>query len=155
MSTSSNHYLEVFLSTGTKVGEITKSRTTDNHYLFSYTREWKQRGFPISPFIPLDGEASSESVKNFLWNLLPEGRELDELCYFKSISKFDVLAALSEMGLKLPVPYVLENRRTLIKTWNFRQLETKNLLNDFYMAISIYGRVKANYLCPEYKIRLI
>ena len=100
MTTSSTHYLEVFLSTGTKVGEISKSRTADNHYLFSYTKEWKQTGFPVSPFIPLDGEASSESVRNFLWNLLPEGRGLDELCYFKSISKFDVLAALSEMGFE-------------------------------------------------------
>jgi len=40
----------------------------------TYKKEWIDNGFAISPHLPLNGAIKSNSIKNFLENLLLEGR---------------------------------------------------------------------------------
>lgn len=63
-----------------------------------YTEEWKQNGFPLSPYLPLQGVLDKKDVKNFVLNLLPEGNGLEELSKLFHISKANAFALLNAIG---------------------------------------------------------
>src|SRR5450830_967217 len=48
-------------------------------FSLTYSPSWvaDRRGYALSPHLPLDGKATSSSIRRFLENLLPEGRALD------------------------------------------------------------------------------
>lgn len=54
-------------------------------------------GFAISPHLP-PGECSSESVKRYLANLLPEGKWLEELSLAHQIAKSNIFALIAVLG---------------------------------------------------------
>jgi len=63
-----------------------------------YTDDWKQEGFPLSPYLPLQGVIDKKDVKNFVLNLLPEGNGLEELSKLFHISKANAFALLNAIG---------------------------------------------------------
>ncbi len=73
----------------------------DGDYRFSYDNEWLLRGFPISPNIPFSGEASSDTIVNFIVNFFPEGDAFDILLENLSVRKSNVHAVLKEIGSDL------------------------------------------------------
>ncbi len=80
-----------------KVG-ILQLEPKTQEFAFAYTHKWKENGFEISPHIPFDKVASSSSIKNFLDNLLPEGRALDVFSLFFQITKNNTFAITREIG---------------------------------------------------------
>lgn len=62
---------------------------------------------------------------------MPEGRGLDELCYFKSISKIDVLAALSEMGFDTSGALCFRKPLNADKKLESSTIENEELTNRF------------------------
>ncbi len=80
-----------------KVG-ILQLEPKTQEFAFAYTHKWKKSGFEISPHIPFDTPASSSSIKNFLDNLLPEGRALDVFSLFFQITKNNTFAITREIG---------------------------------------------------------
>ncbi|VAW46727.1 Toxin HigB / Protein kinase domain of HipA [hydrothermal vent metagenome] len=78
------------------VGTITFSKIDE--CLLEYDKMWKEKGFPLSPALPLSGQFAVDAEINFLKNLFPEGDALDELLKSKRISKTNVASILQTIG---------------------------------------------------------
>ena len=50
------------------IGKLILSHSDDLELV--YTKEWKEKGFPLSPCLPLKGGHDKKDVKNFVLNLL-------------------------------------------------------------------------------------
>ncbi|KGK21896.1 hypothetical protein DC58_13915 [Vibrio navarrensis] len=57
--------LDVFIGTNTKIGRLILPVGTETEFSFIYEDEWKHTGFPISPHIPFDDQASPRSIDNY------------------------------------------------------------------------------------------
>jgi len=71
---------------------------SDLEYEFRYVDGYD--GFSISPHISTTSLATSSSIKNFLQNILPEGRVLDDIVNFTHISKDNLFALIKELGFE-------------------------------------------------------
>lgn len=49
----------------------------EDNFSFEYSDNWKTKGFALSPHMKFDSNISSNIIKNFLENLLPEGKGKD------------------------------------------------------------------------------
>lgn len=69
-------------------------------YALEYAQSWLDGGgFPVSPHLK-PGECTSDSVKRFLANLLPEGRWLEELSVSNQISRSNVFGLVAAIGVE-------------------------------------------------------
>ena len=87
--------LKVFIS-NSLVGYLYVDK--EEIYHFDYTKEWLESGFEISPHIKFNQDNSSNSIKIFFQNIIPEGRFLDEIINFSNISKNNIYAILKVIG---------------------------------------------------------
>lgn len=79
------------------VGTVLFEGATDQ-YALAYSQNWLDNaGFSISPHLQPEA-VSSESLKRFLANLLPEGRWLDELSLTQQISKANIFGLINAIG---------------------------------------------------------
>lgn len=79
------------------LGEITFEGLEDRYGL-AYDPVWLDGGgFPVSPHLR-PGECSSESIRRFLANLLPEGKWLEELSLSTHISRSNVFGLVASLG---------------------------------------------------------
>ena len=106
----------------------------DDQLFWYYTDDWKVKGFPISPHLPLLDNIPSLNVQRFLRNLLPEGHPLDELTAYYNLSKNNTYALIRALGLDIPGALVASpaEKKLPIET-QFRILSSKELiqrLND-------------------------
>ena len=90
--------LDVFIGTNTKIGRLILPVGTETEFSFIYEGEWKHRGFPISPHIPFDDQASPRSIENYLRNLLPEGEAFEEMIQNTTISKSNTFGLIRKLG---------------------------------------------------------
>jgi serine/threonine-protein kinase HipA len=72
----------------------------ENTFTFIYTDTWSSEGYAISPRLPLNKHIASSSIKNFLDNLLPEGKGLDDLTAFSHLSKNNIFGLIHAIGLE-------------------------------------------------------
>jgi len=84
---------------GVPVGTI---GVRDNQFFVEYDKAWAEKGFALSPHIPLDGTGWPVSIEHFLINLFPEGDQLDVLLRSMQIRKNNVMGILSAIGLDAP-----------------------------------------------------
>ncbi len=90
--------LDVFIGTNTKIGRLILPVGTETEFSFIYEDEWQLMGFPISPHIPVDDQASSRSIENYLRNLLPEGEAFEEMIQNTTISKSNTFGLIRKLG---------------------------------------------------------
>lgn len=90
--------LDVFIGTNTKIGRLILPVGTETEFSFIYEDEWKHTGFPISPHIPFDDQASPRSIENYLRNLLPEGEAFEEMIQNTTISKSNTFGLIRKLG---------------------------------------------------------
>lgn len=90
--------LDVFIGTNTKVGSLVLPVGAETDFSFTYDTEWIKTGFPISPFIPFNGQSNSRSIENYLRNLLPEGEAFDEMVQNTTLSKSNTFALIHQLG---------------------------------------------------------
>lgn len=90
--------LDVFIGTNTKIGRLILPVGTETEFSFIYEDEWKHTGFPISPHIPFDNQASPRSIENYLRNLLPEGEAFEEMIQNTTISKNNTFGLIHKLG---------------------------------------------------------
>lgn len=67
-----------------------------------YSSEWQQKGFAISPYLPLDNQAPASATRIFLRNLLPEGEGLDTLLETYRLSRTNTYALIRALGADTP-----------------------------------------------------
>jgi serine/threonine-protein kinase HipA len=89
--------LEIFFN-DEEVGELSYDAERERFTVW-YDARWKEKGFAISPHIPLNGPVRSEAVGIFLRNLLPEGEALGELAQYVRVSRESTFALLRHIGL--------------------------------------------------------
>ncbi|MBB1466622.1 HipA domain-containing protein [Vibrio sp. SG41-7] len=90
--------LDVFIGTNTKIGRLVLPVGTETEFSFIYEDEWQLMGFPISPHIPVDDQASPRSIENYLRNLLPEGEAFEEMIQNTTISKSNTFGLIRKLG---------------------------------------------------------
>jgi serine/threonine-protein kinase HipA len=79
------------------LGKITLEENGEK-YALEYTPSWlNEGGFSVSPHLK-PGECTSESVRRFLANLLPEGRWLEELSISSHISRANIFGLVAAIG---------------------------------------------------------
>ena len=117
--------MKLFISFNDKIiGELIFE---NDIFKLNYFDEWKQNGFELSPHLPFDGP-SSENIKNFLKNLLPEGENLDDISIFLQISKYNTFGLIQEIGKDIAGAINFSNElNNLTKT--FTEISNNELTN--------------------------
>ncbi len=90
------HTLNIFFSEQ-KVGKLHYESLSDE-FALEYELSWEKSGFPLSPKLGFDNQIKSIDIKNFIDNLLPEGKGLDLLINYIQVSKNNKFALLKKIG---------------------------------------------------------
>ncbi|AWB68621.1 HIPA protein [Saccharobesus litoralis] len=90
--------LFVYIGHSRKIATITLPVTSETELSFTYDPDWIKEGFAISPHLPVNGEFDHRSVRNFLQNLLPEGKGLEEIISNTTISKNNIFGLIKIIG---------------------------------------------------------
>lgn len=75
----------------------------DSDLCFLYHENWRQKGYAISPYLPLDNSASENqlAIKAFFQNLFPEEVNLDILLNSYHLARSNIFAITQTLGLDL------------------------------------------------------
>lgn len=95
---TSAHSLDVYLGHYKKIATITLPVGSETAITLTYEQSWIDNGFAISPHLPLDDSFDHQSVRNYLQNLLPEGKGLEEITTNTTISKNNTFGLIKIMG---------------------------------------------------------
>ncbi len=90
--------LNVYIGHGRKIAIITIPVGSETELTLTYEPDWIKEGFAISPHLPLNGEFDHRAVRNFLQNLLPEGKGLEEIISNTTISKNNTFGLIKIIG---------------------------------------------------------
>mgnify|MGYP003651571622 CR=1 FL=1 len=90
--------LYVFIGHHKKIATISIPVGSDTDISLTYEPSWVEEGFAISPYLPLDGNYNYQAVRNYLQNLLPEGKGLEELTSSTTISKNNTFGLIKIIG---------------------------------------------------------
>lgn len=77
---------------------VLRYEPTDDSFSFEYNDNWKINGFELSPYMKFDSVISSNVIKNFIENLLPEGKGREILTNMYHISKNNLFALIQLIG---------------------------------------------------------
>lgn len=77
---------------------ILKYEPTDDVFSFEYSDDWKIKGFELSPYMKFGSVISNNVIKNFIENLLPEGKGREILTNMYHISKNNLFALIQLIG---------------------------------------------------------
>ncbi|WP_185976985.1 HipA domain-containing protein [Shewanella psychropiezotolerans] len=97
MMAGSNAYRLNVLFNKQVIAELSFDPDTDNLHFF-YQPQWKQQGFALSPYLPLEGNIQSSAIRRYLQNLLPENQGLDHLIDYLAVSKQNTFALIHGIG---------------------------------------------------------
>ena len=86
--------LAVFLGTE----RIATLQLSDDQLQWHYAAAWQERGFALSPHLPLMAEIPPLNVQRFLRNLLPEGPGLEELLARFRLARHNTFALVQAIG---------------------------------------------------------
>jgi serine/threonine-protein kinase HipA len=91
-----HHNISIF-SNKERVGIIKINLNTGDAELI-YDESWIKIGFELSPHLKFSEQINSNSIKNFINNLLPEGKGLDFVSGILQISKANKFALIEAIG---------------------------------------------------------
>ncbi len=110
---------------GMPVGEIIYDLESQKFGLI-YSEGWRQKGFALSPHLPLLGEIDSENVSKFLENLLPEEEALKSLARTLQTTSGNVFGLISAIGKDATGAFTFSAEANQSKT-TFRPIPIKEL----------------------------
>lgn len=126
MSGAANLVLDMHLGDRI-IGELSFDPATES-FAVSYSQDWRQNGFPISPMIPLDGTGSSTQIAMFLGNLLPENRGLDYLIESLGVSRGNTFALIRAIGLDTAGAVAFSPKGTELPQTAFREISDDEII---------------------------
>lgn len=118
------HNVEVYFGTK-KVATIFYAQDT-NEFELLYDEVWILEGFELSPSLAFNAKSKSQSIKNFIENLLPEGNALDFLSTYYQISKSNPFAMIKTIGIETTGALTFASSPSELKT-EFREITEKEL----------------------------
>lgn len=107
---------------------VLRYEPTDDSFTLEYNDNWKINGFELSPHMKIDSVITSNVIKNYLENLLPEGKGREILTTMYHISKNNLFAFIQLIGKDTTgaLTFTLENK-TL--DTSFREISNTELIN--------------------------
>ncbi|TAL62382.1 MAG: type II toxin-antitoxin system HipA family toxin, partial [Legionella sp.] len=109
---------------------------------WSYSPEWQNSGFAVSPHLPLGEDIPSVNVQRFLRNMLPEGNGLEELVANFHLSKFNTFGLIQALGMDTPgALQLIPTKKTYPPSSSFRVINKNELQqrletrNDFSLIV--------------------
>nr|WP_269809112.1 HipA N-terminal domain-containing protein [Enterovibrio nigricans] len=97
MMSGSNQYTLDIVYSQQVIGKLSLNKESDALSL-TYSQDWLNNGFPISPHLPFNTDIPSTNIRRFLQNLLPENKGLDYLIDFLGVSRSNVFAQIGGIG---------------------------------------------------------
>jgi serine/threonine-protein kinase HipA len=128
------HSLNILLGGHTKIATITLPVGSETDLTLVYEPSWIADGFAISPHLPLDGSFAHQSVRNYLQNLLPEGKGLEEITTNTTISKNNTFGLIKIIGEETSGAFSFKAEGTTKSKTTYREIspeELKNKLDRF------------------------
>tara|TARA_E500000081_G_C6135564_1_gene356449 strand:+ start:1136 stop:2533 length:1398 start_codon:yes stop_codon:yes gene_type:complete len=98
MTGTDRNTLNVYIGHDRKIAAIAIPVGSETELTLTYNHDWIREGFAISPHLPLNGEFDHRAVRNFLQNLLPEGKGLEEITSNTTISKNNTFGLIKIIG---------------------------------------------------------
>ena len=121
--------LYVFIGHHKKIATISIPIGSDTDISLSYEPSWAKEGFAISPYLPVDGNFDHRAVRNYLQNLLPEGKGLEEITSNTTISKNNTFGLIKVIGEETSGALSFRGENNTAKETAFREV-TKEELDD-------------------------
>ncbi|MDC5848345.1 HipA domain-containing protein [Vibrio europaeus] len=151
--------LDVFIGTNTKIGRLILPVGTEAEFSFIYEEEWKHTGFPISPHIPFDDQASPRSIENYLRNLLPEGEAFEEMIQNTTISKSNTFGLIRKLGAETSGALSFRVPSSAPQETSFRSVPDDELIErlERNLAPLVYwdGKVRLSVAGVQNKLNLL
>ncbi|HDY8228824.1 HIPA protein [Vibrio vulnificus] len=151
--------LDVFIGTNTKIGHLTLPVGTETEFSFIYEEEWKHTGFPISPRILFDDQASPRSIENYLRNLLPEGEAFEEMIQNTTISKSNTFGLIRKLGAETSGALSFRVPNSEPEETSFRAVPDDELIERLERNLSplVYwdGKVRLSVAGVQNKLNLL
>ena len=107
---------------------ILKYEPIEDIFSFEYTDNWKIDGFELSPYMKYDSTISNNAIKNFIENLLPEGKGREILTNMYHISKNNIFALIQLIGKDTTGALTFSQDNKPFKT-SFREISNTELAN--------------------------
>ena len=114
--------LYVFIGHHKKIATISMPVGSDTDISLTYEPSWIDYGFAISPYLPLDGNFDHRAVRNYLQNLLPEGKGLEEITSNTTISKNNTFGLIKIIGEETSGALSFRGERHAVKETTFREV---------------------------------
>ncbi|MDD2791341.1 MAG: HipA domain-containing protein [Sulfurimonas sp.] len=99
----------------------------EDKYDLEYTPQWMSEGFAMSPSLDFSGDFQSNTLKNFIENLLPEGKGLEDLSVYFQISKANKFALLRAIGLETTGALTFTHSKNFLPATSFREISEEEL----------------------------
>ncbi|WP_413282460.1 HipA domain-containing protein [Vibrio sp. MA40-2] len=151
--------LDVFIGTNTKIGRLILPVGAETELSFIYEDEWKHMGFPISPHIPFDDQASPRSIENYLRNLLPEGEAFEEMIQNTTISKSNTFGLIRKLGAETSGALTFRVPDSEPEETSFRPVPNEQLVErlerNFASLVYWDGQVRLSVAGVQNKLNLL
>ncbi len=119
--------LNVYIGHDRKIAAITLPVGSETELVLTYEPNWIKEGFAISPHLPLNGEYDHRAVRNFLQNLLPEGKGLEEITSNTTISKNNTFGLIKIIGADTSGALSFTNQSNEEIETSFREVTNEEL----------------------------
>jgi serine/threonine-protein kinase HipA len=119
--------LHVFIGHHKKIATISIPVGSETDISLTYEPSWVKEGFAISPHLPLDGNFDHRAVRNYLQNLLPEGKGLEEITSNTTISKNNTFGLIKVIGEETSGALSFRGAKNTVKETVFREVTEEEL----------------------------
>lgn len=120
--------LNVYIGHDRRIAAITIPVGSETELTLTYEPDWIKEGFAISPHLPLNGEFDHRAVRNFLQNLLPEGKGLEELTSNTTISKNNTFGLIKIIGADTSGALSFTSQSNEDTETSFREITNEELI---------------------------
>ncbi|XOV79774.1 MAG: HipA domain-containing protein [Aestuariibacter sp.] len=120
--------LDVNIGHKRKIATLLLPVNSENELSFVYESDWIEEGFAISPHLPLSGEFNHRAVRNFLQNLLPEGKGLEEITSNTAISKNNTFGLIKIIGADTSGALSFTSQGNAATETSFREVTNEELI---------------------------
>lgn len=120
--------LHVYIGHTRKIAVITIPVGSETELTLTYEPDWVKEGFAISPQLPVSGEFDHRSVRNFLQNLLPEGKGLEEITSNTTISKNNTFGLIKIIGADTAGALSFTSQNNALAETSFREVTDEVLI---------------------------
>ena len=120
--------LNVYIGHSRRIAAITIPVGSETELTLTYEPDWIKEGFAISPHLPLNGKFNHRAVRNFLQNLLPEGKGLEEITSNTTISKNNTFGLIKIIGADTSGALSFKSQSNEATKTSFREITNEEFI---------------------------